>query len=122
MRWAMNRLQIYRYVVFPLALRVSLPALNNNLVNLVKTTTQAIAIAVPELLYQLVSIYNDYPPRRMPAWCCVGRLHRAGRPSGHGHAQVGAPHAHSGLRECNDMTRRRTAIPGLDPLRTDLPS
>lgn len=56
----MNRLQIYRYVVFPLALRVSLPALNNNLVNLVKTTTQAIVIAVPELLYQLVSIYNDY--------------------------------------------------------------
>jgi len=56
----MNRLQIYVYVVLPLAFRVSLPALNNNLVNLVKTTTQALAIAVPELLYQMVSIYNDY--------------------------------------------------------------
>ncbi len=56
----MNRLQIYIYVVLPLAFRVSLPALNNNLVNLVKTTTQAIAIAVPELLYQMISIYNDY--------------------------------------------------------------
>ena len=56
----MSRLQIYVYVVLPLAFRVSLPALNNNLVNLVKTTTQAIVIAVPELLYQLVSIYNDY--------------------------------------------------------------
>ncbi|MEM7561600.1 MAG: amino acid ABC transporter permease [Pseudomonadota bacterium] len=56
----MNRLQIYIYVVFPLAFRVSLPALNNNLVNLVKTTTQALAIAVPELLYQMISIYNDY--------------------------------------------------------------
>jgi polar amino acid transport system permease protein len=56
----MNRLQIYIYVVLPLAFRVSLPALNNNLVNLVKTTTQAIVIAVPELLYELVSIYNDY--------------------------------------------------------------
>jgi len=56
----MNRLQIYTHVVFPLAFRVSLPSLNNNLVNLVKTTTQAIVIAVPELLYQLVSIYNDY--------------------------------------------------------------
>ncbi len=56
----MNRLQIYIYVVLPLAFRVSLPSLNNNLVNLVKTTTQAIVIAVPELLYQLVSIYNDY--------------------------------------------------------------
>ena len=56
----MSRLQTYIYVVFPLAFRVSLPALNNNLVNLVKTTTQALAIAVPELLYQMVSIYNDY--------------------------------------------------------------
>ncbi len=56
----MNRLQNYLYVIFPLAFRVCLPALNNNLVNLVKTTTQALAIAVPELLYQMVSIYNDY--------------------------------------------------------------
>ena len=56
----MNRLQIYVYIVLPLAFRVSLPALNNNLVNLVKTTTQALAIAVPELLYQMISIYNDY--------------------------------------------------------------
>ena len=56
----MNRAQIFRYVVFPLAFRVSLPALNNNLVNLVKTTTQALAIAVPELLYQMISIYDDY--------------------------------------------------------------
>jgi len=56
----MSRLQTFTNVVFPLAFRVSLPALNNNLVNLVKTTTQALAIAVPELLYQMVSIYNDY--------------------------------------------------------------
>ena len=56
----MSRFQTFVYVTFPLAFRVSLPALNNNLVNLVKTTTQALAIAVPELLYQMVSIYNDY--------------------------------------------------------------
>jgi polar amino acid transport system permease protein len=56
----MNRMQVFLYVVFPLAFRVSLPSLNNNLVNLVKTTTQALAIAVPELLYQMISIYNDY--------------------------------------------------------------
>ncbi|MCB1804641.1 MAG: amino acid ABC transporter permease, partial [Candidatus Competibacteraceae bacterium] len=42
-----TRLQTYRYIVLPLAFRISLPALNNNLVNLVKTTTQAFAIAVP---------------------------------------------------------------------------
>lgn len=55
-----NSIQTYLYVVFPLALRVSLPALNNNLVNLVKTTNQAIVIAVPEIFYVMVSIYNDY--------------------------------------------------------------
>lgn len=61
-----TRLGTYRYVVLPLAFRVSLPALNNNLVNLVKTTTQAFAIAVPELLYQSVSIWNDYPSAQYP--------------------------------------------------------
>ena len=34
-----SRLQTYRAIVLPLAFRISLPALNNNLVNLVKTTT-----------------------------------------------------------------------------------
>lgn len=61
-----TRLQTFIYVVFPLALRVSIPALNNNLVNLVKTTTQAFVIAVPELLYQSVSIWSDYPSAQDP--------------------------------------------------------
>ena len=61
-----TRLQTYTEIVLPLAFRVSLPALNNNLVNLVKTTTQAFAIAVPELLYQSVSIWNDYPSAQYP--------------------------------------------------------
>lgn len=67
----MSRLQTYLEIVFPLAFRVSLPALNNNLVNLVKTTTQAIAIAVPELLYQAVSIWNDYPTAQYPTMLLV---------------------------------------------------
>ena len=54
-----NRLQAYLYVVLPLAFRVCLPALNNNLVNLVKTTTLAYAIAVPELLYVSNQIWSD---------------------------------------------------------------
>lgn len=54
-----NRLQAYIYVVLPLALRVCLPALNNNLVNLVKTTTLAYAIAVPEMLYVANQIWSD---------------------------------------------------------------
>jgi ABC-type amino acid transport system permease subunit len=66
-----SRLQTYRYVVLPLAFRVCLPALNNNLVNLVKTTTQAFAIAVPELLYQSVTIWNDYPSAQYPTMVLV---------------------------------------------------
>ena len=62
-----SRFQSYTNIVLPLAFRVSLPSLNNNLVNLVKTTTQALAIAVPELLYQMVSIYNDYSTAQRPA-------------------------------------------------------
>jgi len=61
-----SRLQTYKEVVLPLAFRVSLPALNNNLVNLVKTTTQAIGIAVPELLYESVGIWNDFPSAQYP--------------------------------------------------------
>lgn len=62
----MSRTQTFTNVVFPLALRVSIPALNNNLVNLVKTTTQAYAIAVPELLYESVSVWSDWPSAQYP--------------------------------------------------------
>ena len=54
-----TRLGVYRYVVLPLALRVCLPALNNNLVNLLKTTTLAYAIAVPETLYATTQIWAE---------------------------------------------------------------
>ncbi|MEO8847345.1 MAG: amino acid ABC transporter permease [Casimicrobiaceae bacterium] len=54
-----SRLRTYLLIVFPLAFRISLPALNNNLVNLVKTTTLAYAIAVPELLYVSSQIWSD---------------------------------------------------------------
>ncbi|WP_425039761.1 amino acid ABC transporter permease [Primorskyibacter sp. S187A] len=66
-----SRLQTYIYVTLPLAFRVCLPALNNNLVNLVKTTTQAFAIAVPELLYHSVTIWNDYPSAQYPTMLLV---------------------------------------------------
>jgi len=54
-----SRLKTYIHVVLPLAFRVSLPALNNNLVNLVKTTTLAYAIAVPEMMYTANQIWSD---------------------------------------------------------------
>jgi polar amino acid transport system permease protein len=54
-----TRLQTYRHVVLPLGLRICLPALTNNLVNLIKTTPLAYAIAVPELLYVSNQIWSD---------------------------------------------------------------
>ncbi len=54
-----SRFRAYIYVILPLAFRVSLPSLNNNLVNLLKTTTQAYAIAVPEMLYTLNQVWSD---------------------------------------------------------------
>ena len=54
-----SRWQAYQRIVLPLAFRISLPALNNNLVNLVKTTTLAYAIAVPETLYAAAAIWSE---------------------------------------------------------------
>src|SRR3954462_12259948 len=46
-----SRLKAYVYVILPLAFRISLPALNNNLVNLIKTTTIAYAIVFLKIIY-----------------------------------------------------------------------
>lgn len=54
-----SRIQSFFLVILPLAFRISLPALNNNLVNLIKTTTLASAIATPELLYFAGQIYTN---------------------------------------------------------------
>lgn len=54
-----TRAQIFREISMPLAYRACLPALNGNLVNLVKTTTIAYAIAVPETMYVSNQIWSD---------------------------------------------------------------
>ncbi len=54
-----TRLKSYTHIIFPLAFRVCLPALNNNLVNLLKTTTLAYGIAVPEMMYTANQIWSD---------------------------------------------------------------
>lgn len=54
-----TRLGAFGAVTLPLALRIALPSLANNLVNLVKTTTLAYAIAVPETLFVANQIWSD---------------------------------------------------------------
>ncbi|MFA5489173.1 MAG: amino acid ABC transporter permease [Candidimonas sp.] len=51
--------QIYCRILLPLGFRFSLPSLTNNLVDLVKQTSLAYAIAVPEILYVSTQIMAD---------------------------------------------------------------
>ena len=55
----LTRLKAFFLVILPLAFRLCLPALNNNLVNLLKSTTLAYAIGVPEVLYVSAQIWSD---------------------------------------------------------------
>jgi polar amino acid transport system permease protein len=57
--FAMSRWQTFVLVSLPLALRTSLPSLTNNTVNLMKSTTLAYAIGVPELLSISSQIWAD---------------------------------------------------------------
>ena len=51
--------QSMRHVILPIGLRVSIPSLSNSLVQLVKGTAVAYAVAVPEVLYVANSIWSD---------------------------------------------------------------
>ena len=53
-----RRIVIWK-IVLPLALRAALPSLGNNLVELIKATSYAYAIAVPEILYVSSQIWAD---------------------------------------------------------------
>jgi polar amino acid transport system permease protein len=55
----MSKWQTYIYVTLPLAFRISLPALTNNLVSLAKTTSLAYVISVPEMTYTLNQVWSD---------------------------------------------------------------
>lgn len=54
----MSKWQTYLYVTLPLAFRISLPALTNNLVSLAKTTSLAYVIAVPEMTSTLSQVWS----------------------------------------------------------------
>lgn len=54
-----SKMASFIHIMVPLAWRISLPALCNNLIELLKTTTLAYAIGVPELLYIANQIWSD---------------------------------------------------------------
>jgi len=55
----LSKWQTYLHVTLPLAFRISLPALTNNLVSLAKTTSLAYVISVPEMTYTLNQVWSD---------------------------------------------------------------
>lgn len=55
----MHERTVLRHIVLPLALRNSLPAMGNTVVQTIKSTSLAYAIAVPELLYASNRIWSD---------------------------------------------------------------
>lgn len=54
-----SRARSYIHIILPLAIRISFPAFTNNMVNLIKLTSVAYAIAVPEILYVSSQIWSD---------------------------------------------------------------
>ena len=54
-----TQFEILRFVEMPLALRASLPAIVNNLINLVKLTTVGNAIAVSEITYASIMVWTQ---------------------------------------------------------------
>ena len=96
--FGLTRWQIYRLVVLPMAIRVCLPALGNNLVNLVKTTNLAYAIAVPELLYVSKQIWSDSTNVREMMFFVLVRLPGLGVRAGRHPQHHRAPPRHPRLR------------------------
>lgn len=51
-----TRLQAFRYVELPIGFRLSMPAMTNNVVSLIKTSSQAALVAVPDIMYGATQI------------------------------------------------------------------
>lgn len=54
-----SRWRAFFHIILPLSFRLAFPALNNNFVNLIKATSLAYAIAVPEMLYVSSQIWAN---------------------------------------------------------------
>jgi polar amino acid transport system permease protein len=66
--------QRQRYVVLPVMMRITLPAIGNNLISLFKDTSLAAAIAVPELTFVARQI-NANTFRVMETWLTASALY-----------------------------------------------
>jgi His/Glu/Gln/Arg/opine family amino acid ABC transporter permease subunit len=68
--------QRQRYVVLPVMVRITLPAISNNLISLFKDTSLAAAIAIPELTFTARQI-NANTFRVMEVWLTASAMYLA---------------------------------------------
>jgi polar amino acid transport system permease protein len=72
----LTRWHRFRYITFPVTLRITLPSLSNNFISLFKDTSLASAIAVPELTWGAMWI-NVNTFRVLESWITAGLLYLA---------------------------------------------
>jgi polar amino acid transport system permease protein len=53
-----NHFHTQRYVIYPLAFRIALPAIGNNVIQVIKASSVAYVVAVPEALYVASEIWS----------------------------------------------------------------
>jgi polar amino acid transport system permease protein len=51
-----SRFQIFRHIELPIGLRLTVPAMTNNIVSLIKTSSQAVLVAVADIMYGATQI------------------------------------------------------------------
>jgi polar amino acid transport system permease protein len=51
-----TRLQTFRHIELPIGLRLSIPAMTSNIVSLIKTSSQAVLVAVADIMYGATQI------------------------------------------------------------------
>ncbi len=54
----MTKVRTFYRIIFPQAMRIAVPPISNDTINLLKATSLAAFIAVPDLLYTVQTIYN----------------------------------------------------------------
>ncbi|KRM91299.1 glutamine ABC transporter permease glnP [Fructilactobacillus florum DSM 22689 = JCM 16035] len=71
----MNKVQTLWYIILPQALKRSIPPLISQFISLVKDTSLATAIVLPELMFRSQVIYGQNPKYMVPMFITIAALY-----------------------------------------------
>jgi putative glutamine transport system permease protein len=71
----LNQFQILFYIITPQALKCMLPAITGQFISLIKDTSLATVIGLPELFYNAHILYSDKPSFILPIFVIIGLLY-----------------------------------------------